>query len=109
MQQKKRYIGQTGSPFHVRYKEYAREFKHDTNKSNYAKHFLDNRHPLRAIDECMEILQTTFKGPMLNTLEKFYIYRETVFDNQLNDKNTVAPKAIFDYILRHSKDNTPHF
>jgi hypothetical protein len=57
----------------------------------------------------MEILHTTVKGPMLNTLEKFYIYREMIIDNQLNDKNTVAPNAIFDAILCHNKDNTPHF
>jgi hypothetical protein len=70
---------------------------------------LDNRHPLQPIDECVEILHTTVKGPMLNTLEKFYIYNETIIDNQLNDKNTVAPNAIFDDILHHSKDNTPQF
>jgi hypothetical protein len=70
---------------------------------------LDNRYPLQLIHECMEILHTTVKGPMLNTLEKFYMYRETIIDNQLNDKNTVAPNAIFDAILRHRKDNTPHF
>jgi hypothetical protein len=83
---KNRYIGQTGSPFRIQYKEHALEFKHGTNKSNYAKHLLDNRHPLRAIDECMEIIHTTVKGTMNNTLEKFYIYREKVIDNQLNDK-----------------------
>jgi hypothetical protein len=57
----------------------------------------------------MEILHTTVKGPMLNTLEKFYIYREMIIDNQLSDKNTVTPNVIFDAILRHSKDNTPQF
>jgi hypothetical protein len=46
---------------------------------------------------------------MHNTLKRFYIHRETVIDNQLNDKNTVASKAIFDYILCHNKDNTSHF
>jgi hypothetical protein len=56
---KKRYIGQTGSPFNVRYKEHAREFRHGTNKSNYAKHLLDNRHPLQPIYDCMEILHPT--------------------------------------------------
>jgi hypothetical protein len=96
-------------PFHVRYKEHAQEFRHGTNKSNYARHLLDNWHPLQPIDNCMEILHTTVKGPMLNTLEKFYIYCETIIDNQLNDKNTVTPNAIFDAILHHSKDNTPQF
>jgi hypothetical protein len=93
-----------GLPFHVWYKDHALEFRQGTNRSNYVKYLLDNRHTLRPIDECVEILHTTVKGPMLNTLEKVYIYRETVADIQLNDKNTVAPKAI----LRHSKDNTPN-
>jgi len=58
----KRYVGQTGRPFHIRYKEHAREFKQCTNKSNYANHLLENRHPLRPMEECMEILHTTPKG-----------------------------------------------
>jgi hypothetical protein len=46
---------------------------------------------------------------MLNTLKKFYIYRETVIHNQLNDKNTEAPNATSDAILHYSMDNTLHF
>jgi hypothetical protein len=60
------------------YKVHAWDFRHGTNKSNYAKHLLENQHPLRHIDECMEILHTTAKGPMLNTLERLYIHCETV-------------------------------
>jgi hypothetical protein len=36
---------------------------------------------------------------MLNTLEKFHIYKETKNNNQLNDRNTVMPNAIFYTIL----------
>jgi hypothetical protein len=39
---------------------------------------------------------------MLNTLEKFHIYKETKKDNQINDRHTVAHNTIFDVIL-----NTP--
>jgi hypothetical protein len=39
---------------------------------------------------------------MLNTLEKFHIYKETKKGNQINDRHTVARNAIFDAIL-----NTP--
>jgi len=52
----------------------------------------------------MEVLHTATKGPMLNTLEKFCIYRETNKGNQLNDKNTVTPNAIFDTVLKYNKD-----
>ena len=30
------------------------------------------------------------KRSHFNTMEKFYIYKETKMDNQLNDKNTVS-------------------
>jgi hypothetical protein len=43
---------------------------------------------------------------MLNTLDMFYIYRETLNNNQLNDKNTVMPKTIFDVVIRHCGDST---
>jgi hypothetical protein len=56
----------------------------------------------------MEILHAKRKGPMLNTLEKFYIYRETANNSQLNDMNAVAPNAIFEAILRHCGDSAPH-
>ena len=34
----------------------------------------------------------------MDTVEKFHIYRETQANNQINDKNTVKPNAIFDTI-----------
>jgi len=43
----------------------------------------------------MEILHTTNEGPFMDTAEKFYICRETQANNQINDKNTVKPNAIF--------------
>jgi hypothetical protein len=47
----------------------------------------------------MKILPHIDKGPMLNTVEKFYIYQET--NNQLNAMSTITPTAIFDTVLRH--------
>jgi hypothetical protein len=57
----------------------------------------------------MSVLHSTGKGPLLNTLQNVYIYRETLKDNQLNDKNTVAPNSIFDTMLRHCGNNIPRF
>jgi hypothetical protein len=45
------------------------------------------------MEECMTILHTTEKGPMLNTIEKLYIYRKTLNNNKLNDNNRVMPNA----------------
>jgi hypothetical protein len=76
---------------------------------NYAKHLLENQHTLQPIQKCMSILHSTGKGPLLNTLEKFYIYRETLKDNKLSDKNTVASNFIVDAVLRHCGCDTPRF
>ena len=105
----RQYIGQTGRPFHICYKEHAREYKFGTNKSNFAKHLLDNKHTLQPIHSCMSILHTTTKGPALNTLERFYIHQATTKDIQLNDKNASTPNPIFDIIMRFNRDNAPRF
>jgi len=51
------------------------------------------------IEEIMEVLQTTKKGRHMDTVEKFYIFKETRINNQINDKNTVNPNAIFEALL----------
>jgi len=32
----------------------------------------------------------------MDTIEKFYIYKATRDNNQINDKNTVKPNVVFD-------------
>jgi len=49
----------------------------------------------------MNVLHITDKGQKMNTIEKYYIYRETKIDNQINDKLTVQPNTIFKTIVRH--------
>jgi len=48
----------------------------------------------------MDIINTTSKGKMLNTLEKFYIYKETSINNQINDKCTVKPNVIINTLIQ---------
>ena len=48
----------------------------------------------------MEILNLTNKGREMDTLEKFYIYKITCDNIQINDKNTSKPNAIFDTVIR---------
>jgi hypothetical protein len=47
----------------------------------------------------MAVLYTSKKGRMLNTMEKFYIYAETLKKNQINDCHTITQNAISDAIL----------
>jgi len=48
----------------------------------------------------MDIIHITSKGKMMDTIEKYYIYRETKLNNQINDKLTVQPNIIFETLLR---------
>jgi len=48
----------------------------------------------------METLHITSKGKMMDTLEKYYIFREAKLNNQINDKLTVIQNSIFDTVVR---------
>jgi hypothetical protein len=53
------------------------------------------------MEDVMETLHVTSKGKMIDTLEKYYIFRETKLNNQVNDKLTVKQNSIFDTIVRY--------
>src|SRR5215475_13756238 len=72
----KKYTGQTGRPFKVRFQEHLRDYIHGNNKSKFAQHLLENKHGIGPMENIMHVTHVTNNGKMLNTLEKFYIYRE---------------------------------
>ena len=49
----------------------------------------------------METVHVTNKGQMMDTLEKFYIFRETKINDQINDRMTVKSNIIFETIVRN--------
>jgi effector-binding domain-containing protein len=51
------------------------------------------------MDNITENLQTTGKERKMDTLERFYIFRETKINNQINDKLTIKPNNIFETIV----------
>jgi len=95
-----KYTGQTGRPFRVRFQEHFRDFKYGNGKSRLAAHLLENKHCIGPMDNIMETLHTTGKGRMMDTLERFYIFRETEINNQINDRLTIKPNIIFDTIVQ---------
>jgi len=101
------YTGQTGRSFQTRFKEHFHDFKYNIRKSNFASHLLNNNHSIGPIKEIMKILYTTYKGRFMDTVERFHIYKETQANNQINDRNTVKPNAIFDVISSHSHPRAP--
>jgi len=51
----------------------------------------------------MEVLYITKKGNTMDTIEKFYIYKETKNGNHINDKNTIKPNRIYDAVIQRRK------
>jgi hypothetical protein len=98
-----KYVGQTGRPFKVRFREHLHDFKYGNRKSKFATHPLHNGHSIGPINSVMETLHITHKGRMMDTLERFYILRETKLNNQINDKLTVKPNIIFETIIRKDR------
>jgi hypothetical protein len=95
-----KYIGQTGGTFKIRFAEHFRDYKYNSNISKFAQHLLENKHSIGPIDDIMKILYGTNKGKLMDTREKYHIYKETQLNNQINDKNTIKPNIIFDTIVQ---------
>jgi len=56
----------------------------------------------------MNIIHYERKGKLLDTLEKFYFYRETKNGNQINDRFTIESKPIFETIVKNSPQGRQH-
>jgi hypothetical protein len=104
----KRYIGQTGRSFKTRFKEHHQDYKHNWGKSLYAKHIPQHDHSSHPIQNSMHILHTPKKGRLLNAIENFYIHREIMANNQLNETRKTKPNIVFDVIIRHTQPLTSH-
>jgi hypothetical protein len=112
-----KYTGQTGRPFRVRLQEHLRDFKYGKNKSKFAQHRLENIHSIGPMENIIDTIHITKQGRKMDKLESFYIYRETKLNNQINDRLTVKPNAIFEAVVRkdshrgyitHLEPDNPH-
>jgi hypothetical protein len=56
------------------------------------------------MENIMNVLHVEKKGKMLDTLEKYHIYKETKMGTQINDKLTVQANPIFETLI----NNNPH-
>jgi hypothetical protein len=98
---KKKYTGQTRRPLKIRFQEHLRDFKYGNNKSKFTQHLLENKHTFGPMEDIMDIVHITNKGKMMDTLERYYIHKETKSNNQIN-KLTVKPNAIFETIIHEA-------
>ena len=94
-----KYAGQTVRPFKVRFQECLRDFKYGNKKSKFAQYLLENKHPIGPMENIMETIHITNNGRMMDTLERYYIFRVTKLNNQISDKFTVIPNIIFETVV----------
>jgi hypothetical protein len=95
----KKYTGQTDRNLEKRFKEHSHSFKYNNYNAKFAQHLLETGHEFGKIDDTMSILYYDKKGKHLDTMEKFYIYRETKDNNQLKDKHIAIYNKIFETII----------
>jgi hypothetical protein len=50
----------------------------------------------------MQVLYKTNKGKLMDTMERYYVYKETCLNNQINDKNTAKPNINFKTLIRNN-------
>jgi hypothetical protein len=79
------YVGQTGRKFRVRFKEHARDIRSNKGNTGYASHILNTGHTHGTIEDTLQVVSIHNKGPHLNTLERFHIYKERKTGTILND------------------------
>jgi len=85
----------------VRFREHYNDYKYGHNKSKFAQHVIDEGHSFGSMNEIMKMTHIAKKRRMLDTLEKFYICKETKHSNQINEKLTGQPNLIFEALLPH--------
>jgi hypothetical protein len=51
-----KYIGQTGRPFHVRFKEHFHDLKYKNGISKFAQHVVENRQSIDPVEDILEVL-----------------------------------------------------
>jgi hypothetical protein len=56
------------------------------------------------MENIVDVIHTMSEGRMLHTMEKLYIYKETEFNNQINEKCTVKPNVIFETLILENTD-----
>jgi len=69
-------------------------------------HLIENHHSIGHIDDIMEILHITTKGRSMDSIEKYYVYKEIKNCNQIIDKNIVKPNKIYDVLIHGEADMT---
>ena len=100
------YIGQTNRRLHQRYKEHVRYIKHNTPKSSYALHILNNKHEYGPINDTMVLLKHINRTTLLIPFEQLYIqtyhhHKQLIPEQHMSEHNPM-------YLLIHYVHNSSH-
>jgi hypothetical protein len=103
------YIGQTTRSFKKRFREHlpSHSIKNSKAKSAYAAHIIDCNHSYSGFQNNVQILNLCKKGPLLDCLEEFQIYKaiKTEPDNVLNEQVSFRSNIVYDTAISLEKHN----
>jgi hypothetical protein len=102
------YIGQTGRSFKTRFKEHVSDIKNNRCKTGYSQHILNYEHERAHNITELEILEKHNKGPLLNTLEKFHIFKTKKENKLLNDIQFDINNPIYEVIEQYDSHYRNH-
>jgi len=89
----------------VRFRDYLFFFKNNSKSSEFLQNLLRNGHYFHKIEIIISVLHFVKRGLYINTIEKVHIYKETVDDNEFNDKHTVTQNGIFQIAANSERHN----
>jgi hypothetical protein len=87
----------------MRFREHYRDYKYANIKSKFSQHIIEG-HAFGPTNDIMDVLHLASKGRMLDTLERFHIYKETKLGTHINENLTVQSNPIFEALIQ----NNPH-
>jgi hypothetical protein len=93
------YVGQTSRSFKIRYNEHLQAIRSNNAKSGYAQHILNTQHSFGNLEDTVHVLNTQHKGPYLNTLEKYHIYKTNRTGCLLHDIYSDTYNPIFELLI----------
>jgi hypothetical protein len=103
----KKYIGQTGRTFKIRYKEHLQAIRNNRPDTGYSRHILDFGHTNGNIEKTLTVLRKANKGKFLNNLEKYYIFLTSKTNTHMNEFGTELNNPIYKIIYQQLREY-PH-
>jgi hypothetical protein len=99
------YFGQMGSrTFNTQYKEHIRDIQNNKDGIGHAQYILNTGHTHGNIQDTMDIIQIKNKRQLMDTIEKYYIYKANKEGIEFN--YTTCIQIIRTRYLKHYTTNT---